>query len=78
MSKINIFDIEIVPEHRILSEEEKKQLLEKYNITLFQLPRILPKDPIIKKIEGKLGDVVEIKRKSSTAKESNYYRVVME
>lgn len=76
--KVALFDIKVVPEHRVVSEEEKQKILEKYNITLYQLPNILKKDPIIKEIGGEPGDVVEIIRDSPTAGKTKYYRVIVE
>lgn len=67
----------LVPEHRILNDEEKQKLLNKFDIKLIQLPKINLKDPVVKLIKAKVGDVLEIKRNSSTAGESNYYRVVI-
>lgn len=67
-----------VPKHEILKDEEKKELLEKYNISLRQLPKIMAKDIIVKSISAKVGDVLKITRKSPTAKESIYYRVVVD
>lgn len=74
---IDVLKNELVPEHRILSDEEKQKLLEKYNITAKQLPRILATDPVVKQIDSKIGDVLEIKRKSKTAGMSLYYRFVV-
>jgi DNA-directed RNA polymerase subunit H len=74
------FDVtkhELVPKHEILSEEEKTKLLKKYGITIKELPRILASDPAIKSLNPKIGDVVKITRKSKTAGESVYYRVVV-
>ena len=67
----------LVPKHTILSEEEKKEVLNKYNIAKKQLPRILSSDVIVKAINGKPGDIIKITRKSPTAGESNFYRVVI-
>ena len=76
--KINPFVNELVPKHEVLSEEEKQKLLEKYNITLKQLPKILVSDPCVKTLGAKLGDVIKITRKSPTAGKYYYYRVVVE
>ncbi len=75
--KIEIFDHELVPKHEILSEEEVKDLLSRYNVTKNQLPKILDTDPAVKELNAKIGDVIRITRKSFTAGESVYYRVVV-
>ena len=67
----------LVPEHVKLSEEQKQELLKKYNISVKQLPRIKSDDPALKMIEVRTGDVIMIKRKSPTIGESYYYRVVV-
>jgi DNA-directed RNA polymerase subunit H len=77
-SKIDILKHELVPRHEILTAAEKKELLEKMSITEKQLPKILDSDPVIKKIEAKPGDVIKITRKSQTAGETVYYRLVAE
>jgi len=65
---INITKHELVPQHRILSTEEKEKLLEKFDITNYtQLPLILKTDPIAKFYGMKRGDVCEIKRPSETS-----------
>lgn len=61
----------------ILNEKEKEELLKNYGITFRQLPRILLSDPVIKILNAKIGDVVKIIRKSETAGESEYYRIVV-
>ena len=74
------FDItkhELVPEHILVSEEEKKKILEKFNTSLKQLPSILQSDPAIENLNAKPGDMIVIKRKSPTAKVAPYYRVVV-
>lgn len=77
MTKFNVLKHEMVPEHVVLSEEEKKEVLEKYNISEKQLPKILAKDPVVKAIGAKPGDVVKIIRKSPVAGKSIYYRLVV-
>jgi len=67
----------LVPKHEIIRESEKEDLLKKYGITLRQLPRIFMNDPAIKHLNPKIGDVVRIRRKSTTADEVEYYRVVV-
>lgn len=66
----------LIPKHIKLSEKERKELLERYNITLAELPRIVKKDPGIAGLGAKRGDVIKIIRKSPTSGEAVYYRVV--
>ena len=66
----------LVPKHTIVSEKEKKQLFEKYNISHKELPKINSDDPAIKHLKAKQGDIIKITRKSATAGESVYYRGV--
>jgi len=60
-----------------MGEKEKRELLKKYSITVNQLPRIRVRDPAAMAIGARVGDVVEITRKSHTAGEIKYYRVVV-
>ena len=66
-----------VPEHRLLSAEETEELLKKFGITKWQLPKILEADPQVMLAGGRPGDVLEITRTSPTAGKSKYYRVVV-
>lgn len=67
----------LVPKFKILTEEEKKALLQEYNVSKKQLPRILSKDVIIKQIKAQAGDIIKITRKSPTTDETDFYRVVV-
>ena len=67
----------LVPQHEKLSEEEKKKVLEKFNVNLAQMPKIFANDPAIRELEAKAGDLIKIARKSPTALESIFYRVVV-
>lgn len=78
-TEIDVLSHELVPKHYIVSEEEKQKLIEKYRITkLSQFPMIKASDPVIKAIGAKPGDLVKIIRKSNIAKETVYYRFVVE
>ena len=66
----------LTPKHYKLSDKEKQQLLEKYNVISKELPKILKSDSAIKELDAKRGDIIKIVRKSSTAGESIFYRVV--
>ena len=76
--KFEIMKHELVPEHIIISEEEKKQLYNKYEITPDLLPKIMDTDPVSISIGAKPGQIVKIIRKSHTAKEAVAYRLVVE
>jgi DNA-directed RNA polymerase subunit H (RpoH/RPB5) len=71
-----IFEHDLVPKFKILSEEEKKQLLERFGTTEEKLPKILKSDPVVNKLNAKAGDVLEIVRLSEVSGESVYYRIV--
>jgi len=77
LKQVDITKHELVPEHILLNENEKDRLLKKYGITLRQLPRILVTDPVVKILNGKPGDIVKIIRKSPTAGETVYHRVIV-
>ena len=68
----------LTPKHLKIGEREKAQLLEKYHVTSRELPKVLKTDAAIKELDAKPGDIIKIIRKSSTAGESAYYRVVMD
>ena len=66
----------LTPKHLKLGEREKAQLLEKYRVTSKELPKIIKTDSAIKELDAKLGDIVKIIRKSPTAGDAIFYRVV--
>lgn len=67
----------LVPKHEICKEKEAKELLERHNVEALQLPRILLSDPALSELEAKEGDIIKISRKSVTAGETVFYRVVV-
>ena len=73
----DILKHELVPKHTIISEEEKKKLLNKFNITETQLPKILTTDAVVKAIGAKAGDVIKIERESPVAGKTIFYRLVV-
>jgi DNA-directed RNA polymerase subunit H len=62
------------PKHTKLSQKEVEKVLEKYNISLAQFPKISKKDPGLPEGSEK-GDVVLIQRIGEYAE--TYYRVVI-
>lgn len=78
--KKQAFDIRthiLVPKHRKMKEKEVESLLKKYNIKKQNLPKINKIDVALQDIDAVPGDVIEIIRKSPTAGEVKYYRVVV-
>jgi DNA-directed RNA polymerase subunit H len=66
----------LVPEHIVLSEDQKKKVLDKYNSTLSSFPKIFDSDPALVGLGAKPGDLIRIKRKDYTSN-YDYYRVVV-
>ena len=73
----NVTDHSLVPDHKKLTKEEKEALLEKYHITVKELPRVLESDPSLQGVKVGPGDVVRITRNSPTAGKAVYFRVVV-
>lgn len=67
-----------VPKHEVMPKREADEILSKYNARHEQLPFIFLRDPALKEINAKPGDLIRITRKSPTAGESVYYRYVVE
>jgi len=75
--KIDVLLHELVPKHYLLTKEETKELLDKFKITVTDLPQMFEKDPVAIAIGAKEGDVVKIVRQSeTTVKSIDYYRFV--
>ncbi len=77
-AKFKIDEHILVPKHAKLTEKEKQELLERYKITVKDLPKIYIKDPAIQNLNVSTGDVIKIIRKSPTAGETVYYRSVFD
>lgn len=72
----NILEHEIVPKHKKLSNDEKKQIYEKFMITKdSELPEISRFDPVAKAIGLRPGELCEITRPSSNSIKAKYYRL---
>ena len=78
MTKFAIKDHEMVPEHILLSSEEGKEVLDALGIEAPRLPKIHVNDPAAKEIGAKVGDVIKVIRTSSTARQSVFYRLVID
>ena len=76
-AKVDISKHILVPKHTKLSDKDKAELLEKYNSTSREFPKILRSDPAIASLNASSGDIIRITRNSPTAGETSFYRVVI-
>lgn len=74
---VDITEHELVPEHQVLSNEEKTNLLKQYKLKEIQLPRMKPEDPVARYFGLTRGHVVKIIRASETAGRYVTYRIVL-
>ena len=74
----NILDNNLVPPHRVLSQDEKDDIMKEYNILEeSQFPNISRFDPVAVIVGVRPGQVVEIIRSSPTSLKTKYYRLCL-
>jgi DNA-directed RNA polymerase subunit H len=78
MRKTDVLSHKLVPKHEILTDEEAVAVLKSFNIDANSLPKILSKDPAVKQLGAKVGNIIRIERVSETAGVSIAYRKVVD
>ena len=74
----NIMNHQLVPPHKVLSEEEKGEVKKRYNISIdTQIPDISRFSPVSQVIGIRPGEFCQILRPSKTSIKSEFYRVCM-
>ena len=74
--QFNILFHDLVPKSRILDDEEKEDMMKKFNINNDkQLPEISRFDPVSLALCVRPGNIVEFQRKSINSITSLYYRI---
>jgi len=72
----NILNNDLVPEHKILTKEQKNEIMKEYNMkTDYEFPQISRFDPAALAIGIRPNEVCEILRKTPTAILSKYWRI---
>ncbi|MCL5009813.1 MAG: DNA-directed RNA polymerase subunit H [Candidatus Parvarchaeota archaeon] len=74
---LDVFSSRLSPKYRILAQEEVNDLLDRFKVSIRDIPKIKFIDPAVKQLNANEGDVIEITRNSTTAGEAKYYRLVV-
>ena len=73
---VDVSQHELVPEHTLLDAEAVEEVLQEYNVSKTNLPKIKRSDPALPD-GAEPGDVVRIERDSRTTDRAVVYRLVV-
>ena len=76
--KLDVKNHILVPNHKRLSEKEKKELFEIFGISINELPKVFITDMGISHLDISEDDVIQVPRKSPVSGESIFYRRVVD
>lgn len=68
----------LVPKHEVLTKEQEDHLMQSFNISKKQLPKMFAKDAAIQYLNPKKGDIIKVTRASETSGKTVFYRAVVE
>lgn len=74
---VNLSKHHLIPEHILLTEEEKERVMKEYDLKYKDMGRIFYNDMMARYLYAQNKDVVKIIRKSINAGYSTYYRLVV-
>lgn len=73
---LHIIDSILVPKHILLLENEKEELLNKLNCTLYQIPKISNTDRIVRHYNFPIDSICKIERLNESGKTITYRRII--
>ena len=76
-SEINVLAHHLVPDMKVLSASEARDVLKKFSVGDTDIPRAPKNDAAVQALNAKVGDIIKISRVEETGKWVSY-RVVFE
>ncbi|MFP3219671.1 MAG: DNA-directed RNA polymerase subunit H [Candidatus Marsarchaeota archaeon] len=77
MTRLDISRHVLVSTHVLLSRDDAEAVLKELGVSRDDLPKISARDPMVKYLKAKRGDVIKLIRNSPTAGQAIAYRVVV-
>lgn len=74
---INIIEYDFVPKHALLTDKEREEFYQQYNIKNKNMLKINASGPVSKYFNAKPGDIFRVTRPSTTSGYYNVYRLVI-